>query len=128
MRRRSRAISKPLKARRRKQSTPKRRNAPKAIRNRGASIAGHETVVARLIRERDEALLRETANSEIMLLLMRFRVATKKNPKPRLRALKLGSCPGGWGIGGWGNRLGQLNGRYVAEPCRSANSVKLRRL
>ena len=39
------------------------------MRNRGASIAGQETVVARLTQERDEALLRETANSEILHLI-----------------------------------------------------------
>src|SRR5262252_5851519 len=55
----------------RKRSTPKHRNAPKATRNRGVSIAGQETVVARLIHERDEALLRETANSEILRLISR---------------------------------------------------------
>src|SRR5215469_14108478 len=54
---------------RRKSATPKRRNAPKTMRNRGASIAGQETVVAQLTRERDEALLRETANSEILRLI-----------------------------------------------------------
>src|SRR5262249_973432 len=64
MRRRSSAGT-----RRRKRSTPKHRNAPKAIRNRGASIAGQETVIARLTHERDEALLRETANSEILRLI-----------------------------------------------------------
>src|SRR5215467_1279455 len=53
----------------RKRSTPKHRNAPKATRNRSASIAGQETVVARLTRERDAALLRETANSEILNLI-----------------------------------------------------------
>src|SRR5215813_5566837 len=69
MRRRSRASGQLIKARRRKAVKPKRRNAPKAKRNRGASIAGQETVVARLTRERDEALLRETANSEILRLI-----------------------------------------------------------
>ena len=69
MRRRSSAGGQPVKARRRKRSTPKHRNAPKAMRNRGVSIAGQETVVARLTRERDEALLRETANSEILSLI-----------------------------------------------------------
>ncbi len=39
------------------------------MRNRGASIAGQETVVARLTRERDDALLREAANSEILRLI-----------------------------------------------------------
>jgi class 3 adenylate cyclase/putative methionine-R-sulfoxide reductase with GAF domain len=41
----------------------------KAARNRGPSIAGQETVVARLTHERDEALLRETANAEILRLI-----------------------------------------------------------
>ena len=48
---------------------PKRRNAPKAMRTRAVSIAGQETVVARLTRERDEALLRETAKSEVLRLI-----------------------------------------------------------
>ena len=69
MRRRSRAGGEPVKTRRRKTVTLKRRNAPKAVRNRGGSVAGKETVVARLTRERDEALLRETANSEILRLI-----------------------------------------------------------
>src|SRR6516165_8357679 len=69
MRRRSSAGGQPVKARHRKRSTPKRRNAPKATRNRGASIASQETAVARLTHERDEALLRETANSEILRLI-----------------------------------------------------------
>ncbi len=69
MRRRSRAGGEPAKTRRHKTVTPKRGNAPKAVRNRGVSIAGQETVVARLTRERAEALLRETANSEILRLI-----------------------------------------------------------
>ena len=69
MSRRSRAGGKPAKSQRRKTTTLKHRNAPKAARSRGASIAGQETVVARLTRERDEALLRETANSEILRLI-----------------------------------------------------------
>ena len=68
MGRRSRVGGKPTKQRR-KRITPKRRNAPKAMRNRGVSIAGQETVVARLTQERDEALLRETANVEILRLI-----------------------------------------------------------
>src|SRR6516164_7971634 len=68
MARPSRTGGKPTKQRR-KRIVPKRRNAPKALRNRGVSIAGQETVVARLTHERDEALLRETANSEILQLI-----------------------------------------------------------
>ena len=69
MRRRSRAGGKSAKSQRRKTAMLKHRNAPKARRRRGVSIAGQETVVARLTRERDEALLRETANSEILHLI-----------------------------------------------------------
>jgi len=57
------------KARRGKAAALKRRNASKAKRSRGVSIAGQETVVARLTHERDEALLPETANSEILQLI-----------------------------------------------------------
>ena len=39
------------------------------MRNRGVSIAGQETVVTWLTQERDEALLRETANAEILRLI-----------------------------------------------------------
>jgi GAF domain-containing protein len=69
MKRRSSAGGKPARPRAPKRSTPKRGEAPKAARNRGVSIAGQETVVARLTHERDEALLRETANSEILRLI-----------------------------------------------------------
>jgi hypothetical protein len=41
----------------------------RSTRNPGASVAGQETVVARLTYERDEALLRETANAEILRLI-----------------------------------------------------------
>ena len=60
------AASKP---RRRKAAAPKGGHAPNVTRNRGASVAGEETVVARLTHERDEALLREAANSEILSLI-----------------------------------------------------------
>jgi GAF domain-containing protein len=58
-----------VKSRRHKSATPKRGNAPDATRNRGVSVAGKETAVARLTHERDEALLREAANSEILRLI-----------------------------------------------------------
>ena len=61
MRRRSRASSKPTKARSRKAMT-KRRNAT-TVRAQSES--------ARLRRDRDEALLREAANSEILSLISR---------------------------------------------------------
>src|SRR5262249_42891824 len=69
MKRRSRAGGQPDKPPRRKRSTPKHRNASKVVHNRGVSVAGQETVVARLTHDRDEALLRETANSEILRLI-----------------------------------------------------------
>jgi hypothetical protein len=56
------------KTRRRKTVTLKRRNAP-TVRGRSSSVAGQETEVARLRRERDEALERETATSEVLRLV-----------------------------------------------------------
>src|SRR5215467_10664695 len=67
MRGRSRAGS--VKPRRRKAASPKRRNAKNATRKRGASTAGQETVVARLTRERDEALEQQTATSEVLRVI-----------------------------------------------------------
>src|SRR5215470_5725809 len=61
MRRRSRASSKLAKARRHKAVTPKRRSAPESV--------GQETELARRTRERDEALERETATSEVLHLI-----------------------------------------------------------
>jgi GAF domain-containing protein len=69
MRRRSRAGGEPTKAQRRKTATRKRRIAPKAVRPRGPSIAREETEVARLTRERDDALARQTATSEILRVI-----------------------------------------------------------
>jgi GAF domain-containing protein len=66
MRRRSRASSKLAKARSRK--TVKRRTASKDVHRPGAS-AGHEAKVARLTRERDEALERETATAEVLKVI-----------------------------------------------------------
>jgi GAF domain-containing protein len=67
MRRRSRAGGgEAARSRRRKTVTL---NAPKAPRQSGSSAASPETEVARLTHERDEALLRETANSEILRLI-----------------------------------------------------------
>jgi signal transduction histidine kinase len=63
MRRRSRVSSKVAKARSRKAKTLK------AVRRSSSSAPGQETEVVQLTRERDEALLRETANSEILHLV-----------------------------------------------------------
>jgi GAF domain-containing protein len=68
MRRRSRASSKVAAARSRK--TVKRRTASKDVRRPGAS-ADLEAKVARLTRERDEALERETATAEVLKAISR---------------------------------------------------------
>jgi GAF domain len=67
MRRRSGAGGEPIKTRRLKTVTPKRRNAQKTVRS--SSDATHETEVARLTRERDEALERQTAISDILRVI-----------------------------------------------------------
>ena len=69
MRQRSIASNQPAKARRRKAAKPKRGKAPKAVRNPGASVAGQETVVARLTRERDEALEQLSAATHILAVI-----------------------------------------------------------
>ena len=69
MRRRSRAGGEPVKTRRRKTVTPKRRNAPKAVRNRSVSVPSQETEVARLTRELDEALEQQLATSEVLKVI-----------------------------------------------------------
>ena len=60
MRRRSRASSKPANARSRKAKTLK------AARNSSSSVAGQETEVARLTRERDEALGQQAATADVL--------------------------------------------------------------
>ena len=67
MRRRSSAGGEPVKARRRKTATLKRRNAPKAVRS--SSDAAHETEIAQVICERDEALEQQTAISDILRVI-----------------------------------------------------------
>jgi two-component system, NtrC family, sensor kinase len=68
MRERSRAGGGPVKARRRKAVTRKRRNAPKAEQPRSFS-GTDQTELARVIRERDEALEQQTAITDILRLI-----------------------------------------------------------
>ncbi len=69
MRRRSRAGGEPVKTRRRKTVTLKRRNAPKAVVRRSSSAVGQETKVALLTHERDEALEQLSAASEVLKVI-----------------------------------------------------------
>ena len=70
MRRRSIADGgKAAKTRRRKTVTLKRRNAPKTPRQSGSSAASSETEVARLRRERDEALEQQRAAAEVLKII-----------------------------------------------------------
>ena len=69
MRRRSRAGGEPVKTRRRKTAARKRGNAPKAVRRRGSSAVGLSEQVALFKRERDEALERQAATSEILKII-----------------------------------------------------------
>ena len=76
MRRRSRAGGEPVKTRRRKTVTLKRRNAPKLMERRSSVAADQETKVAQLTRERDEALEQlseafeqQTATSEVLKVI-----------------------------------------------------------
>jgi len=69
MRRRSRAGSKPIKARRRKAATLSRPNAPKVRGRRKTSSPNANTKNALLKRERDEALEQQAAISEILHII-----------------------------------------------------------
>src|ERR1700691_1282620 len=75
MRRRSKADGKPVKSRRK---ALKRRIAAKAVvrrspttakRGRRSATTDQETKIARLTRERDEALERETATAEVLRVI-----------------------------------------------------------
>jgi hypothetical protein len=69
MKRRSTAGSKPAKARRHRAVKPKGRSAAKAIPRRGSAPAGQQTEVARLTRERDEALGQQAATADVLRII-----------------------------------------------------------
>ena len=71
MRRRSSARSQSAKAQRRKTVARKSRIAPKAVRPRDSSAAREETKVARLTRERDEALQQQRATADLLKVISR---------------------------------------------------------
>jgi len=69
MRRRSRAGGEPVKTRRHKAATLKRRNATKSARGRGSAAAGQETKVALLTEELREAREQQTATAELLRII-----------------------------------------------------------
>ena len=71
MRRRSRAGGEPVKTRRRKTVTLKRRNAPKAVRRPIFSAANLHKKVGLLTRELDEAHQREVATTDVLKVISR---------------------------------------------------------
>jgi hypothetical protein len=71
MRRRSRAGGEPAKAPRRKTGARKSRITLKTVRPRSSSAASKETTVARLARERDEALQQQRATADVLKVISR---------------------------------------------------------
>ena len=71
MRRRSRAGGEPVKTRRRKTVTLKRRNAPKVVRRPIFSAANLHKKVGLLTRELDEAHQREVATADVLKVISR---------------------------------------------------------
>ena len=71
MKRHSRAGDQTAKAQRRKTGARKSRITPKAVRPRSSSAAPEETKVARLTRERDEALQQQRATADLLKVISR---------------------------------------------------------
>ena len=71
MKRRSQAGGQPVKTRRLQAATPKRRNAPKAVRSRGLSIADLQEQLDCRTGERDEALEQQRATASVLEVISR---------------------------------------------------------
>ena len=69
MRRRSRADDERAKSQRHKAATTKRRSAPESLGAYDSSVAGQETEVAQLTRERDEALEQQRATADVLKII-----------------------------------------------------------
>ena len=69
MKRRSRASGEPVKKRRRRTATLKRRDAPRVTRGHRPSVSGKDKKIALLARERDEALEQQIATSEVLRII-----------------------------------------------------------
>ena len=74
MRGHSRASGEPAKAQRRKTGARKSRIATKAVNPRNSSTTREETKVARLTRERDEALQQQRATADVLKVISRSSV------------------------------------------------------
>jgi hypothetical protein len=71
MRRRSRAGGEPVKTRRRKAVTAKRRDGPKTVRRRSSPAASLQKKVALLTRELNKSLERQAATADVLNVISR---------------------------------------------------------
>jgi len=71
MKRRSKAGGKASKAGRRKAATPKRSSSAKAVPGRRSTATNQDAEVARLTRERDQAVQQQTATADVLRIISR---------------------------------------------------------